>query len=182
MKKINFRSRTTVITLVTLGVLLIGGGLVWAQPWNNDDTKKPVVNGPDRPQPISGEANLDPPTEQEKQEAEAHKDELVQQQNEANQTPSNQKKQVTVTITNATKSMTNVYVSGVVEDGGECSAVYKKGFTTVTATSAGFSNATTTNCEPLTPNLPSDGDWSVTVSYNSARASGSSAAVTFKTP
>lgn len=133
-------------------------------------------------QPISdGTTNLDPPTEQEKKETEAHKDELVRQaQEEKNQAKQTGKKQVSVVVTNATASSINSYVSGVVEENGTCTATMTQGSTVVTRTSQGFSNVGVTNCAPINPQLPNGGDWSLVLSYSSANAEGKSSPITFK--
>lgn len=117
--------------------------------------------------------NLDPPTEEEKKSAEDHKNSLADEK-PASTTPGSQG--VTVTITNASRSEVNAYVTGVFEDGGHCTATATMGSQTKTATSEGFTNVSYTSCAPIKWSLPS-GNWSVVVSYSSSKASGHSEAV-----
>lgn len=126
---------------------------------------------------------LAPPTAQEKAQGNENKSAIAQQeqqnQQQTTQTPSGTKKQVTVTITNASTSRVNAFVSGVFEDGGTCTATFSQGSTTITRTATAFSNVSDTQCPPITPNLPNANQWSVVVSYSSAAAQGTSPAQTF---
>ncbi|MGH7158054.1 MAG: hypothetical protein ACREGD_03185 [Candidatus Saccharimonadales bacterium] len=121
--------------------------------------------------------NYDPPTEEEKQQAEDHKDELAQQAQNQDPNTSN-KKEVIISITSATNvsgptvTITG-FAQGIVEDAGTCTATLTKGGDTKTATSDGFADANTTQCQPMTMQL-SPGSWQLTLSYNSSSASGSS--------
>jgi hypothetical protein len=123
---------------------------------------------------------LTPPTAQEKAQGNENKSTIVQQeQQQTTQTPAGTKKQVTVTITNASNSSVNAFVSGVFEDGGTCTATFTQGSTTITRTATAFSNVSDTQCPPITPNLPNANQWSVVVSYSSAAAQGTSPSQTF---
>lgn len=126
--------------------------------------------------------NFDPPTEEEKKENEKAKDEKIN----ANPTPSvpvvNGKRQVTPVVTYAMQEgqqiTINSFVSGVVEDSGTCTATFQLNGLTVTKTTEGFANATTTNCSPFfigRADFPKPGDWQLTLSYASGNASGSAA-------
>lgn len=154
--------------MVGLVVLLVaGGGLAWAiardkQTPSNTDSGSYV--------------NLEPTTEQEKQETEAYKRSLAEDQPSPPPT-SEGKKQVTPVITNADNSSVRAYVSGIVEDGGTCTFTFSRsGFQTKTTTSEGFADATTTVCTPVSTsslNLAS-GQWSVVLNYSSSKAEGKS--------
>lgn len=152
-------------------LLIIGLGGFFTYDKLNDSTTIPTA--PKEEQKI----NYEPPTDTEKQETQTNKDEIVQdQQNTTNPTG---KKQVNVTITNATTSNVSAYVTGIFEEGGTCTATFTQGSTTITRTSLGFQNASYTQCAPITPDLPSGDSWSVVVSYSSPAAEGQSAAKTF---
>jgi len=167
--KINLRSKYTLLTALVCGVLLAAGGVAWAM-YKQDTSQQDPGADVNRPT-ISGKSNLDPPTNEEQQEAEQHKEEIVKQQNNTNSNQSDQKKQVSVVITSANSSGVNAYVSGVIEDGGTCTAEFTQGSQKTNSQSGGFSNATTTNCELIiTPKQP--GEWQVKVNYESTRASG----------
>lgn len=135
--------------------------------------------------------NLDPPTDEEKQAGNEQKDEIAQEKQQQQTAPppssSNKKsvKPVIVTIS-ADNGQIDVrgFVSGVFEEGGTCTARFTKpGSAAVTKTTTGFEDYNKTTCSPFTfpaTHLPAKGDWSVTLSYASAIAEGTSDAVTFK--
>ena len=70
------------------------------------------------------------------------------------------------------------FVSGVIEDGGTCRLTAERGGRTATAEKPGLADATTTSCGTLQIRGAdlSPGTWDVVLSYESARASGESAA------
>jgi len=123
--------------------------------------------------------NMEPATEEEKQQAEDHKDDLVkQQETEANPKPAGQKKQVSPSISSADQTMISVFVSGVFEDGGTCTATITGPGNTIKKTSVGFANASYTSCEPIflsRSDFSKSGTWSVSVAYSSSTADGTSA-------
>jgi hypothetical protein len=160
--------------LATLVILGAAGGGYWYK--NRSTTPEPVA---ERKPTI----NYAPPTEAEKKEAADNKDRIVKETQEANNpapTTSSGKKAVTPTITN-TRGSVNAYVSGIFEDGGTCTATFTKDGTTLSKSSAGFENVSYTQCAPIDiTGFLSSGHWSVTVSYASATAEGSSASQTFE--
>lgn len=121
---------------------------------------------------------LAPATAQEKKEVNQNKAKIVQEQQSSNTTTTG-KKQVSITITSASSSSVNAYVTGVFEDNGMCSATFTQGTTAITRTSSGFSNVSYTQCTPITPNLPNNDGWSVVVKYSSDAAEGTSQAQSF---
>lgn len=155
------RSRVFLISLAVIAAIGFGYGIYYYA------TKSDPV--PETPSGIK----LAPPTKEEKQQSEDSKQKIVDQQKNSN-TANSGKKQVTVTITNATTDNVSSYVSGVLEDGGTCTATFTQGSTTVSRTSSGFSNVSYTQCAPITPSLPSGGSWSVTVKYDSSTSGGTS--------
>ena len=126
------------------------------------------------------------PTEQEKADSEAHKDDIVKQQNEDKQNQGNgsqDQKTVTPIITDASQNGTSIrvagYVSGIFEDGGTCTITITKGTAKITKTAQAFANVSTTQCSPVTidrSEFPDAGQWQVTLAYNSAAAKGTSQA------
>ncbi|MES1986673.1 MAG: hypothetical protein V4440_01340 [Pseudomonadota bacterium] len=126
---------------------------------------------------------LSPPTDAEKASGDQAKDKIVQNKDGETATPqpttADGKKLVSVVITDASTANLTAYANGVLEDGGICTATFTQGTTIVTRTSSGFSNVSYTQCAPITPNLPTSGNWSVVVSYSSNTAEGTSTAQTF---
>ena len=158
--------------LVALVLVLAVGGSAFAYTRLVDEESSATTSGAGS-QP--GYVNLDPPTDQEKQETEAHKQSLANDQGTPSPTTPSSKKQVTPVITSANHSEVNAYVSGVFEDGGTCTAVATKGSQVVTKSSSGFANVSYTSCAPISISL-SAGTWLVVVSYGSAVAEGKSQA------
>ncbi len=117
--------------------------------------------------------NLQPATEQEKQQSQAAKDAIAAQQN---QTPasSSGKKQVTPVIAHADGSSVSAYVGGVLEDGGTCTATFTKGSTVKTFTSQASANVSYTTCGAMTVTGLTSGAWQLVVSYSSSTSAGSS--------
>ena len=170
-------TRLTKRTLLLIGValvLLIGGGFAYAQFRDEQPSDQPVVD--DTSEQNDDYINLNPPTEEEKQETEANKKALAEDRPSPPPT-SNGKKQVTPVITSATASEVNAYVPGIFEDGGTCTATATRGSQIETTSSSGFENYNTTSCAPLkfSPALSGSG-WSVVVSYSSSTAQGKSEA------
>ena len=163
-----FSKRPLLVIVLSL-VLLIGGGLAYNQL---NDNRSANESAPDSSDTQSGDyVNLDPATEQDKQETEENKKSLA----EAPGPPptSNGKKQVTPLISSADRSEVRAYVPGIFEDGGTCTATATKGAQTETAISKGFKNVSDTQCMPIEWSLLSGG-WSVVVSYSSSTAQGKS--------
>lgn len=162
-----------VIVLVLLGLALAG---YFAFGQNNSQMDSPETAASE---PI----NFDPPTATEQQDAEETKDRIVSEQENSSSTPNpgqpqspGSKKGVTPTITEASRSVVKVYVTGIFEEGGTCTATFTKGSQTLTKSSDGFQNASYTQCAPieLSGNFLSSGKWSVTVKYSSSVSEGTS--------
>lgn len=120
-----------------------------------------------------------PATKQDQAGSDTAKDNHAAAQDKPTNTPSDTKK-VTPIISrvdtaSATTVEVNAFVSGVVEDSGQCTLVAKNGSATVTKTSPGQMNATTTTCASFIINkseFPIQGTWNLTVSYSSSNAQG----------
>lgn len=164
----NFRKLSRFWQIVIPAVillLLVGGAYVgYRQFFYNPPT---TIDG----QPV----NLEPATEEDKAQAEAHKEEIVEQDKAIKENPSGTgPKTVAVVITGADQTAGRAYVTGVFEDDGSCLATASMGSQKATASSLGFRNVSYTQCAPLTWNTPlTPGSWSITVTYKSATASGS---------
>lgn len=164
------RNRTLIIVVALL--LLAGGAWVLKAYNKPDKTDNTASDG--------SYINLSPATNEEKQETEAHKNELSQP---PSSTPTaNGKKQITPIITSATQDQISAYVAGIFEDGGICTATLTKGSKTVTKTSEGFRNVSYTSCAPIniSGSVTEKGTWNVIVSYDSATAQGTSTPTTLE--
>jgi len=162
--------------LIIIGVLLLAaiGGIAWTR---HHKSSNQANAGQAAPSAGTSKVNLQPPTTQDKQETQNHKDQLAQTPPAAPTDSSTGKKIVSPIITHADKYGTNAYVTGVFEDGGTCTATYTKDSQNITATSQGSENSNYTSCGPM--KLPGplniNGTWTVVVSYSSTDAQGKSA-------
>src|SRR3989344_1064338 len=166
-------TRLTKRTLLLIGValvLLIGGGFAYAQFRDEQPSDQPVVD--DTSEQNDDYINLNPPTEEEKQETEANKKALAEDRPSPPPT-SNGKKQVTPVITSVDGGKVYAYVPGIFEDGGTCKATATKGSQTKPAQSTAFANVSDTSCAPISISLSGSG-WSVVVSYSSSTSQGQS--------
>lgn len=154
------------LTAGAVAIVLLAGVYLWARPSNNQPAA--VTSGNN-----GSYVNLNPATEQERQQSQAAKDAVTSQQNQT-QASSSGKKQVTPTITHADATSVSAYVSGVFEDGGTCTAIFTQGATTKTFTSTAFANVSYTSCAPIKVSGLASGTWTVVVSYNSSAATGQS--------
>lgn len=151
--------------------LIVFSGFAYTQL--RDDHQVSNQPSQDNSSGSNDDINLEPPTEQEKQEAQTHKQSLTENQTNPTSQPESGEKKVTPIITYADRYTVRAYVPGVFEDGGKCTATATNGSQTKTASSAAFANVSYTNCKPISWSLPS-GSWSVVVSYSSDSAHGKS--------
>lgn len=168
--------RRYIIALIT-ATLLIAGGLASAYYAQNKSITPSKNN-----EPGQNKVNYDPPTTTDEDEAKDHKESLVDQ---AVKTPVNNsndtKKSVEVGIVDASQYgdviEVRAFTPGVVEGGGVCTATFTKGSLSVTETSEGFVDATTTQCSIMNiprANFPSSGTWSLVLAYESSEYAGRS--------
>lgn len=175
------RSRKKTILLVVLGVFVLAVAAVAALEltnkinlFGNSNSDQPVV------QP--GEINYNPPTEQEQHAADEHKESLTKDQDQpSNPNPSipnpqtGSKKAVKPVIIRTGGGEVAGFVPGIVENGGTCTATFTNGSNTITKTSQGFANASSTNCTPISyAGSGVEAGWSVTLAYNSNASEGTS--------
>lgn len=163
-------NKKLLVALFLVGVLTLAGLTLKLRSASPPNNTQPSADG----KPV----NLNPPTEQEIAETEAHKKDLAQSSPPA--PSSSGKKQVTPVITNASKAEITAYIPVVFEEGGTCTATLTKGDKTITKTSKGFGNVSYTSCEPINVAGSLDsGSWTVIVSYSSSAAEGKSAPKVF---
>jgi hypothetical protein len=172
----NKRIKKQLVLLSALVVLIgISAYLLLSKPKHNEQVTATNTTS-------SPTINMKPATEQEKQAAEDHKNQLL---NDAGNTAtsSGQKKTVTPVISyiglNGQQIEIDSFVGGVREDGADCTATLtsQDGQEVVTEKSVSFKDATTTSCTPIyiaRSKLLKTGTWSVVVSYSSATAQGKS--------
>ncbi len=171
-----------VIAGTCLAVVVIATGTYLFVHNRNKSTANTDTTGQINPEDI----NYNPPTETDKNEVDANKQNVSNQINNDNQGSSGTQKTVTPVITspvptpasNSTQVRIGAYIPGIFEDGGTCTATIK-GASNTTQKSTGFKNVSTTDCEPMNVTL-TPGQWTVTLSYESATAKGQSSPVTFK--
>ncbi len=120
------------------------------------------------------------PTDEEKKETEAHKDELARQ-NQQGDTPTSGQKTVTPIITSAFQNGSEIriaaFVTGIFENEGTCTFTFDKASKQFAKTTNASANASTTDCAPLLLNksdFPESGSWNVKVNYGSSKSSGTS--------
>lgn len=168
------RSARTKLALVIIVLLLLGFG-AWAVADDSEVSQDPppTESAIDSDTPNPGSPDLSPATPQERQETQDYKKSLTQNQGGSSATTSEGKKVVYPVITGASHEEVNAYVSGIVEDGGTCTATATKGSQTITGTSTGFANVSYTSCPPISLSLPA-GKWSVVLNYSSATSEGKS--------
>ncbi len=176
------KNRKKLLLIITLITTLIVGILVWWLFIYNPDER-----GTD-------DINYDPPTEQEVQETEQNKEEVIKQteaENQSNQTEPtapDTKKNVSPIITYwgqespGTDFEANGRVAGVIESDGTCTLTLTKGGKSVSTKRTALANAQDTTCGLMTIKFSSltAGDWKAVLSYSSSKSQGSSSAIVVK--
>lgn len=170
MNNSNKKIKIIIAAVVTVCVLAVGGVLAYKHFHKNPS---PTYPGP---------------TAQEIKDAEDNKKNLekrkqIEEGAKNNPLPAGTKAAVNPQIINASQNGNEIFISasigGVFEDGGTCTAVITYGDQTVTRSSEGFADATTTSCTPIRIDrsaFSASGTWSVVITYNSAKAEGKSQA------
>lgn len=175
--------------LTIIAVLAIGFG-AWYHHHTKSTHNQPAPTSSSTPSDTSNTSkiNYNPPTAQDQQANQQHKDEIVQQQqqqSQSSQTPTGTTSSATPTIMRAEVYAGNVevssYVPNIVENGGTCTLTATLGSATVTKTVTAVANAQDTNCPlfqvPVSQFSPK-GTWTVSVHYSSSHYSGTSATKT----
>jgi hypothetical protein len=173
-----WRNNLLILSLVLVLLLAIAGYALAHR--TSGKTNANETTGPS----ISSNINYGPPTSQDKQDVQNHKNGLPSggAQNSP-PTDSSGKKNVTPIVTEADQSQVTAFVPGIFEEGGSCVATFTKDSAVLTKTVQGFANATYTSCAPFNFSgsfFPTNGQWSVTVAYKSTSAEGTSSRYTFE--
>jgi hypothetical protein len=157
----------------------LGAGIAYAE--FHGSTRDPASQTSKADGTGNSDINFNPPTKTDQNETDQTKENIVKQQTSPGSTSNTGKITVNPNITYADKTTINGYVTGVFEEGGTCTATLTQGSQTITRTSIGFGNASYTQCPPisLTDAKLSAGTWTVILSYDSAKAAGSSQPKTF---
>lgn len=164
-----------IVYAIGIGIIVLGAAaFIWAVSRNPQDN----INN-----------NYTGPTEQEQKETEEFK------KNQQNQPPTpppatdtgDGKKLVTPVISYAGQYDTlieaSAFVPGIIENDGNCTLTLKNGENTVTKTSKGTADASTTRCQTFSfprSELSQAGTWTATVKYESDKSKGTSAGTTFE--
>ncbi|MBX4197078.1 hypothetical protein KW801_00795 [Candidatus Saccharibacteria bacterium] len=159
--------------IITMAVFLILGTAALALRHNSPAASAPETGdssagtSPFSPTASNAQVNLNPPTQDQKNDGESHKNSITQKDDQIKDGGS-PNSQATVVITEKSSTVIRAYISGVLEDGGTCTATATApGQATVSASSTGFKNVSYTQCAPINWNL-SSGDWTITLSYKSS--------------
>lgn len=186
------KQKKSLIIILTLLVLALAGFVtfayatksVWPFYASNDQSQ---TSSSTNQHGSSSSINYAPPTQQEIDNSQDGK------KNSANQPgsttpddPQTNKKSVSVAISYADRSddktsiEVRAFTPDVIEGDGTCTARFTKDGQTVTGSSKGFVDATSTICQPI--NIPlaqfgSSGRWALTVTYSSPDYSGTSSSL-----
>jgi cytoskeletal protein RodZ len=181
-----FRSTKSKVILLVVLVALLGVGAFALN--KSGDNKNPTDNSPTasptQHAPNGASPNLSPSTSQDQQYSDSRKDAIAQQQNSSGSAQGNDSGKSAV-ITDAGNNAVHALVSGVVENNGTCTFVFTQGANTVTKTSTGVANVSTTICALVSPDptpstFLSKGNWNVALSYTSSITSVKSSTYPFE--
>jgi Sec-independent protein translocase protein TatA len=178
-KNRNRKKILLIVATVFLGVVVLLFGLEKTKVTNLIGVNGLIIKT--RKEKISDGVNYGPTTEQERQETEQHKDDLANDTPETPQTDSGGLNVVTPVISYADSQSVSAYIPEVFEEGGTCTAMLLNGSASVTRESAGFGNASYTQCAPIDISGTGAGKgWTVQVEYSSTKSKGSSVTTTIQ--
>ena len=169
------KNKSKLFATLVVFVLLGASVAVWLV---NRHQSVATIQSASHASPAPGGINLNPPTDEDKAEVEQNKDKIADQP-AVPTTPVQGKGSATIVIARAEQYNdveVAAYVSNLFEDGGICKLTLKNGNSTITRETTGFQDARKTTCPAFSvprSELPNTGTWKITVSYNSATASGS---------
>ena len=161
------------IYIITSAVLLMFAAacFIWWQ------TRQPSSAEDSSAQTSKSVVDLSPATEADKQDSNSHKTPDANPQPETSNP--NNKLVVTPVVVDANQYAQQIevrsYVTGIIENGGICKFTFSQGSTSFQRQNTAIADATTTKCPNLTVDpsaFPTMGTWSVTVGYESVKASG----------
>lgn len=167
---------TIIVILATLALLVGVVALVYSQKWW-------PFNGPGNF--IIDGVNYGPPTEEEIQNSQNAKKDIIEEEDESNDSTDGLKT-VNIGVSYSEVNNGNVevraFVSGVIEGTGACTATLTKaGAQTVTKSVEAFVDASTSQCKPIfipVSEFDQSGEWILVVSYKSPTSSGESEEIT----
>ena len=164
--------KTIIISLLFVALISGIGAFAYVNYINKDAKTETPIGG----------VNYDPPTKAEKQETEEFKKKQQEESSIDNTSPKNVSSNVVITYISSSEA--RGYVTGVVEDGGTCTATLTKGSQKVATSSTAIADVNKSTCGLLTLNSSqlSQGDWQVVLSYKSASIDASSPPQTLKVP
>jgi hypothetical protein len=170
-----------ILLLILLVVLLVGGFFVYRHFSSKPKSGSPVKTS----LPAEQKVDLSPATQQDTEDVNQHKEDLSKN-DQSNSSQGADLKSVSLVIVDAAQYDQQVevraYVAGVVENGGTCTYTFTSGSSKVTKQTKAVADATTTRCPTLdvAKSEFSVGNWSVSVSYKSLTAQGTSSAKSFE--
>lgn len=175
IKKTSLTRKNLLFLLLPVVLLAVGGTGYYKTRQQANET---VVT--DTNQPGVEKIDLSPPTEEDKQQVDRHKEAVAKQQERENQPAPSGLRQVKPFISNAgyygNKVEVRSFIPEVYEAGGTCVITLVKGSDKVVKESLSVKGATTTDCPPAfisRSELPNPaGTWTVTVAYSSPTAEG----------
>lgn len=176
--------RLATIAIVAVSLLALGSLAFYRHTFLNNSRQPENIteaNG------LEGKINFEPPTEEELQATEAHKDSLAQQNPPPPQpNPSTGKISVKPIITIAEQYESNVevssYVGEVFEEGGVCKLRLTRNGATVERTTTGIKDVSKTVCPTFSVPVSElgKGNWNASMIYESGTAQGTSDSKTIK--
>ena len=174
----SLKKRGLIISLLL--ILLVISGVVWNIKYKNSSTKQTTTPHNTNSSGNKPSINYNPPTQADIQQTDELKNSVTNPPKVVT-TTDNSKKKVTPMISNADSKHVSAYVLGVFEEGGTCTATVTQGSLIFSRTSKGFENSSYTQCTPIdisTGGIIETQKWSLTVSYNSSTAEGTSSVAT----
>lgn len=172
--------------LVPLLVLLLIAITIIAAFWFKDnrdqvrDVVAPQTTSFEPDPAIQEKIDYSPPTEQDKKESDAVKEQTANEDSSTPPRSSDGRKVAYPTITGAYVESGEIsvfgFVGGTIENMGVCTYTFTNGSVSKEQTTEGIADATTTRCKPLI--IPSDylgtGTWSLVLKYSSNGYTGNS--------
>lgn len=126
----------------------------------------------DNSETLKSSSKYTPPTKEEKQQVEDHKDQL-EKENDQPGAPESSATSVIITYANQQDQsiIVSSYVNGIIEQGGTCTVKLTKAAQDIVRSATALLDAKHTTCPTITiprSDFSESGDWSLIVSYNSS--------------
>lgn len=171
--------RLAIIALIPL-LLVTLAGYTFYKSTRGKDSSSPITVKKTANSTNSTGINMEPATPNDAKRAEENKQRIIDREKNLSQ-QSTAKKTVIPTITYASQYKDDVeidgFVDGVFEDGGKCTATFKKDGSSFAKSSPGVKNVSSVSCPAIVAEVgefSSKGTWTITLSYESSTASGTS--------